>query len=367
MLSSFIKSRKFLDINIKGILIQNKDKFNSINNPKLSVIIPIYNSQSFIYRAIKSVQNQNILEIEIILINDYSTDNTSTTIMKFKNEDPRIIIINNKKNMGILYSRSIGALSAKGNFIFSLDNDDMFLNNNIISTIINISNKNDFDIVEFKGILSFNGINLKDYSKIKDIYLSNHKINQVLLQPELSFYPIKTGKNFGQYRLNSVYLWNKCIKTSIYQKALQKLTKEKYSRYMLAYEDVLAVFIIFNVANSYIFVGIYGIYHIHRKGSAYSLTDSYKRSIKELYLADAVISFSKNLTFHQILISYLLYRVLSLKLLKKLIENKQVKKLLYDCLDIFLNSFYISKEYKNKIINKGNSLEFCDYINFRKK
>ena len=74
-------------------MIQNKDKFNSINNPKVSVIIPIYNSQSFIYRAIKSVQNQNILEIEIILINDYSNDNTSTTIMKFKNEDPRIIII----------------------------------------------------------------------------------------------------------------------------------------------------------------------------------------------------------------------------------------------------------------------------------
>ena len=68
--------------------------------------------------------------------------------------------------MGTLYSRSVGALSAKGNFIFSLDNDDMFLNNNIISTIINISNKNDFDIVEFKGILSFNGTNLKDYSKI---------------------------------------------------------------------------------------------------------------------------------------------------------------------------------------------------------
>ena len=200
----------------------------------------------------------------------------------------------------------------------------------------------------------------------KDIYLSNHKINQVLLQPELSFYSIKTGKNFGQYRLNSVYLWNKCVKTSIYQKALQKLSKEKYSRYMLAHEDVLAVFIIFNVANSYIFVGTYGIYHIHRKGSAYSLTDAYKSSIKELYLADTVISFSKNLTSHQILISYLLYRVLSLKLLKKLIENKQVKKLLFDCLDIFLNSFYISKEYKNKIINKGKSLEFCDYINFRK-
>ena len=53
------------------------------------------------------------------------------------------------------------------------------------------------------------------------------------------------------------------------------------------------IFIIFNVANSYIFVGIYGIYHIQRKGSAYSLTDAYNSSLKELYFVDTVILFSK--------------------------------------------------------------------------
>ena len=135
---------------------------------------------------------------------------------------------------------------------------------------------------------------------------------------------------------------------------------------MLAHEDVLVVFIIFNIAKSYKFVGTYGIYHISRKESAYSLTNKYQSSIKELYLVDAIISFSNNLTYHQILIFYSLYRVLNLKLLKKLIENISVKKLLFDCLDIFLNSIYIPKTYKNVIINKGKSLEFCNYINFQK-
>ena len=250
LLSSFIKSKNFLDINIKGILVHNKDIFAPINNPKVSVIIPVYNSQKIIFRTIKSVQNQNILDIEIILINDHSTDNTSAIIMQFKNEDPRIKIINNKKNRGILYSRSIGVLSAKGNFIFSLDNDDMFLNNNIISTIINVSNKYDLDIVEFKGIMSFNGINLTDYSKLKDIYMSNRKVNHVVFQPELSYYSIKAGKKYGQYIFNSVYIWNKCIKTYIYKKALQKLGKEKYSLfstlqiliYMLGYMEYIILF-----------------------------------------------------------------------------------------------------------------------------
>ena len=59
------------------------------------------------------------------MVNDFSTDETLSMVEEFQKEDPRIKIINNQKNMGILYSRSIGALSAKGEYIFPLDNDDM--------------------------------------------------------------------------------------------------------------------------------------------------------------------------------------------------------------------------------------------------
>ena len=64
---------------------------------------------------------------EIILINDYSNDNSSIIINEMKKFDNRIKIINNHRNMGTLYSRSIGALNAKGKYIFALDNDDLFL------------------------------------------------------------------------------------------------------------------------------------------------------------------------------------------------------------------------------------------------
>ena len=57
--------------------------------------------------------------------------------------------------------------------------------------------------------------------------MSNRKVNHVVFQPELSYYSIKAGKKYGQYIFNSVYIWNKCIKTYIYKKALQKLRKEK--------------------------------------------------------------------------------------------------------------------------------------------
>ena len=62
------------------------------------------------------------------------------------NEDHRIKIINNKKNMGILYSRSIGVLFSNGNYIFPLDSDDMLLSNDVFKFIYNEIKDNNIDI-----------------------------------------------------------------------------------------------------------------------------------------------------------------------------------------------------------------------------
>ena len=89
------------------------------------------------------------------MINDYSSDNTSKIINDLKQKDSRIKIINNKKNMGILYSRSIGVLNSKGKYIFCLDNDDLFYDENLFSYIFNFSESLNFDIVEFKLLIMF--------------------------------------------------------------------------------------------------------------------------------------------------------------------------------------------------------------------
>ena len=98
-----------------------------------------------------------MLNIEIILVNDFSTDNTSSLLEQFEKEDPRLRVIKNKKNMGILYSRSIATLSAKGKFIFPLDNDDMFLDKDVFQIISDRAEKGNFDIIEFRGVLTLPG------------------------------------------------------------------------------------------------------------------------------------------------------------------------------------------------------------------
>ena len=359
---SFEKAKYFLNKNIKGDFIQDKNKFRLSLRPKISTIIPVYNSQNYISKSIKSIQNQDILNLEIILVNDFSSDNTLSLIEFLKKEDPRIKIINNKRNMGILYSRSIGVLSAKGQYIFSLDNDDMFLDLDVFSNIYNIANKGNFDIIKFKGILSKLDEKNILQNKIENTYFSNQKLNLVLFQPELSSYPIKAGRKIGTYYLNEVYVWDKCIKTIIYQKALKKLGKNKYSRYMLGHEDIIAMIIIFNMAKSYKSIGKYGIFHIKRNGSAYTKTTGILKNIKYLYLADVYIDFAKNTAKNNKLITYLIIKILNLKLLEKIInDNEYNRKLLISCLNKVLNSKYISKIYKNQIRKKGKKLTFYFY------
>ena len=187
---SYNKAKSFLDNNSKGVLI-HKIPSKMVENPKVSAVIPVYNSKNLISRAIKSIQNQNISDIEIVLVNDFSTDDTLSFIEKIQKEDPRIKIIKNKKNMGILYSRCIGVLSAKGKYIFPLDNDDMFLDEDVFDIVSKIADKGDFDIVEFKAITTFNYKSGIYKNRRVDSAFSGHPLNLVLYQPELGRFSLQ--------------------------------------------------------------------------------------------------------------------------------------------------------------------------------
>ena len=108
-----MNGRKYLD---KCLEFPNKHRYKYVKEPKVSVIIPMFNCEKTIMPTLRSIQYQNISKMEIILINDFSSDNTSKITMKAQKKDQRIKIINNQKNMGTLYSRCIGALAAKGEY-----------------------------------------------------------------------------------------------------------------------------------------------------------------------------------------------------------------------------------------------------------
>lgn len=89
---------------------------------KVSVIIPVYNTSLYLEEWINSVLNQTYKNLEIIIVNDHSTDNSLEIISKFK--DKRIKIINLKKNHGVAYCRNKGVDKSSGDYICYIDSDD---------------------------------------------------------------------------------------------------------------------------------------------------------------------------------------------------------------------------------------------------
>lgn len=92
----------------------------------ISVIMPAYNAEKTIRQAIDSVLSQTYGDFELIVINDCSKDSTQSIVEEYKEKDPRVILVNNKKNSGVSVSRNEGVDLAKGEFIAFLDSDDMW-------------------------------------------------------------------------------------------------------------------------------------------------------------------------------------------------------------------------------------------------
>ena len=91
--------------------------------PRISVIMPVYNSEKYVSDAIKSVLNQTYSDFELIVINDCSKDHSREVIEAIK--DDRIVFINNEENKGFLYGLNYGISISKGEYIARLDDDDL--------------------------------------------------------------------------------------------------------------------------------------------------------------------------------------------------------------------------------------------------
>ncbi len=99
--------------------------------PLVSVIIPVYNANGFLAGAIESIQNQTYKNLEIIIIDDGSTDETPKILKSLTKKDKHIKILTNKKNLNIASSLNRGIKLAKGKYIARMDADDIALTNRI--------------------------------------------------------------------------------------------------------------------------------------------------------------------------------------------------------------------------------------------
>lgn len=158
---------------------------------KISVIMSAYNAQKTISRAIRSALNQTYDDIELIVVNDCSTDNTEKIVKKYK--DNRIVYIKHDVNLGAGCARNTGIKNATGDYIAFLDSDDYY-NKEYIQTMVDGTENGTFDIVS-SGYIAIEGKHKKTKKPkacksegnnyIKDNSGTIHFLNVQLVRKEL--------------------------------------------------------------------------------------------------------------------------------------------------------------------------------------
>lgn len=164
----------------------------------ISIIIPLYNKENSIRRAIESALNQTYNNIEIIVVNDCSTDNSLSICNEYAD---KISIITTKQNSGRpYYTRQVGIEQANGEFITFIDADD-FLNNDALNKCIEMQKKTNADIVQMK--ISRRITNLNIPVSFKSEYDTSKAIDACLYNEY--FFPIQCwGKLYRTKLIRSV-------------------------------------------------------------------------------------------------------------------------------------------------------------------
>ena len=113
---------------------------------KVSVIVPVYNTEKYLRRCLDSLVNQTLKEIEIIIINDCSTDNSKNILDEYEKKYQNIKVFHNKTNKGIGYNRNLGIKKASGEFIGFIDSDD-WVEKNMFEKMYNKAKRDNLDLV----------------------------------------------------------------------------------------------------------------------------------------------------------------------------------------------------------------------------
>ena len=330
--------KTYFQICSEGKLINNKS-FKKNIKPKVSIVIALYNKEKYILRLLRSIQNQIFKNIEIIFVDDFSTDNSVNLVKSFQKDDKRITIIRNKKNKGTLISRILGIIKSRGNYIIIPDADDI-ISKDIIKICYNLAIKHNYEMIRynvFTNIPSSGLTKIVQSLESKDIY-----------QPELSDYLFY---GFGHLSLHDFTLWNKFIKEDAFKKAINNLGTFYLSQYMLIFEDGLINFSLYRTVKSYYLIKKIGYYYIFQKENSVQHKKGISNDLaKYIYLYMKFILDNTKNNKHEKDMALHVFHLYNwhASLLSLINDNFEIYKYV---INFFLNYEFINSEDRNKFLN----------------
>ena len=156
----------------------------------VSVIIPNYNKEKYLHQCIESVLVQSYIDLEVIVVDDASTDLSKKIIVEYAEKDPRVKPIFLEKNGGVSAARNAGIIAAKGDYVTMLDSDDFYFDKNKIQAEMELITKYGTSIIaySYRILVDQNGVPL-----------TNNKDERRYVSGDNMLYHFLTEKNANMY------------------------------------------------------------------------------------------------------------------------------------------------------------------------
>jgi glycosyltransferase involved in cell wall biosynthesis len=214
-----------------------------LDNSIVSIILPVYNGQDYLSKSIESCLNQSYTNIELIIVNDCSTDNSLEIAQKYAQIDHRVKVINNKENKKLPASLNIGHREANGNFLTWTSHDNLYANdainsmyNSIIDNNVDIVYSNYFlinskgDIVGEQNLSNFENIFFGNvigacFLYKKDVFLRNTGYNENFFLIEDYDFWLRSTKHSTFFNLNAYLYFYRVHDNSLTNSIKKKATE----------------------------------------------------------------------------------------------------------------------------------------------
>ena len=232
------------------IITENNNKNNNNNNkPLVSVIMPVYNAEEFLDRSISSIINQTYDNLEVLLIDDCSTDNSYNILKEYAKKDKRIKVFHNQENQHVSETRNVGIRNSTGKYLYFIDSDD-FIDNDYIEHLVNTAEKENADVV----------VNPNIYQ-----YKNGRKKLNILTE---TFNKEKDNKNYNIIAIK--------VFPSVYNRLYKKDIQEKYDIFfdntIKVGEDGIFNIFFFSKSNNIIFISPNSFYYYNKTNNNSILT-----------------------------------------------------------------------------------------------
>ena len=227
--------QEYIYMVMNGSLYNPNEVFKESENPKISIVISVYNGEAYLKTALLSIENQDLKDIEIIMVDDCSKDNSVNLIKELMVKDPRTKLYQNEENKGALYTKTRGVLNAKGKYVMALDEDDMYVQRDAFSTLYSEAEKNNLDILGFASYST--RIHLK-----KGAYLHRYFKTDVIYQPDI---PKRNYEcNFDKCKRVGDIIVNYFFRTDLFIDIIKQIDDKYMNVKMNAHEDFLLFFLL---------------------------------------------------------------------------------------------------------------------------